>query len=420
MSLSRRRFLTRGAASAAVISGTAQVPNLLLRAAAAESSLGDGRERVLVVLQLSGGNDGLNTVTPYADDQYSRNRFQTRIGPSAVHKIDDYLGLHPALEKLYRRLQDGAVSIVQGVGYPQPNRSHFESMDIWHTASVDGAGGGRRTGWLGRTVEAATGGGAANGAADVPAVHLGAEVQPLALAGLHVQVPSIGSLEDFQFDPNVNAELAAARQRLISLAGADGQASAGDLIDHVRAAAATALTSSRRVQGAVRQRGSSSDYPRTTLGEKLRGVGQLIRAGLATRIYYVTLDGFDTHSLQAEAHAALLRELSEAVSAFLDDLESAGQADRVLLMCFSEFGRRVKENASRGTDHGAAAPMLLVGQPVAGGLHGEHPSLTDLVDGDLKFHTDFRRVYATVLEQWLQVDSEPILGGSFETLPLLA
>ncbi len=415
MSFTRRRFLATGAASAAVISGSTHVPGMLLRAAAAQGTA-SSTENVLVVVQLSGGNDGLNTVVPYADDVYARNRFETRIGPSAVHKLDDYLGFHPAMEGMHRLFQEQQLSIVQGVGYPNPNRSHFESMDIWHTAQPAASGVSRQTGWLGQYLDVRSNVDGDPSGEEVLGVHLGTDIQPLALAGLNVQVPSIGSFDEFRFEELGDRRLEAARQRLIASSPSRSNA----LVDHVRAAAQTALASSRRVRRAVHRADNSADYPQTDLGKKLRGIAQLIHAGLATRIYYVTLDGFDTHSLQAESHAGLLTELSGAVTAFVDDLAKTGQSKRVLLACFSEFGRRVKENASRGTDHGAAAPMFLAGGGLRGGIVGKHPSLTDLDDGDLKFHTDFRRVYASVLEGWLGVGSEPILGGRFKPMDVFA
>lgn len=416
MSLSRRKFLATGVASAAVISGTSQIPGLLLQAAAAPSTGGDHAENILVVLQLSGGNDGLNTVVPYADDVYARNRFQTRIGAKQTHKIDDYLGFHPAMSGMHRLFQEDRLTIVQGVGYDNPNRSHFESMDIWHTARPNLARDARQVGWLGKYLDVANSNPQHSVKNDVPAVHLGSEVQPLALAGLNVQVPSIGSFEDFRFDELGNQQLTSAREKILSASVVDSN----ELLAHVRAAAQTALSSSRRVRQAVARQSNSADYPQTTLGKKLRGISQLIQAGLSTRIYYVTLNGFDTHSQQAESHAGLLHELSGAVTAFIDDLTQTGQSQRVLLACFSEFGRRVKENASRGTDHGAAAPMFLAGGRLRASLVGDHPSLTDLEDGDLKFHTDFRCIYASLLEQWLGVPSKPLLGGNFEPLPLIS
>ena len=416
MSISRRRFLSTGAASAAVISGSANIPSLLLEAAAAPA--GDAaQDNVLIVLQLSGGNDGLNTVVPFADDIYGSNRFQTRLAKSAVHKINDYVGFHPAMKEMHRLYQDGGLSIVQGVGYENPNRSHFESMDIWHTAQTDVPTRQiRKLGWIGNYLDATRGSENAQRQQDVPGVHLGSDVQPLALAGLHVQVPSIGSFDEFQFDADAPPQVARLREHFIKTAASQHS----DLVAHVREAARTALDSSRRVREAVASDKDAGDYPTTDLGQKLHGIARLIKAGLATRIYYVTLDGFDTHSLQAETHASLLRELSGAVAALQDDLQGAGQSDRVLLMCFSEFGRRVKENASRGTDHGAAAPMFLAGGALRGGLVGDHPRMDDLKDGDLKFHTDFRSIYATVLEKWLKVASAPILGADYPLLDVFA
>ena len=289
-------------------------------------------------------------------------------------------------------------------------------MDIWHTARPDDSFDGRQGGWLGRHLDAVVSKTGIVAGDEVRAVHLGSEVQPLALVGLNVQVPSIASFDSFQFDSLVDHQLNAARERLMSISAGDPN----KFLAHVRAAAKTALSSSRRVRDAIRRSPSAGNYPQTELGKKLHGIGQLIQAGLATRIYYVTLDGFDTHSLQAETHAGLLSELSDAIAAFFDDLSRSGQSQRVLLACFSEFGRRVRENASRGTDHGAAAPMFLVGGNLRGGLVGKHPSLTDLDDGDIKYHTDFRRVYATVLQEWLGVMAEPILGKKFAPLKVLA
>jgi uncharacterized protein (DUF1501 family) len=412
MSLSRREFLTAGAASAAVVSSSTNVPGFLLHAAAGEAR--HNGDNVLVVLQLSGGNDGLNTVVPYADDIYHRNRFATRVDESDVLRIDDYVGLHPAMKGMAHLLENRRLAIVQGVGYANPNRSHFESMDIWHSARRDG--GHRQVGWLGRYLDASARlGDDSQVDGRLAAVHLGSEVQPLALAGLRIHAPSISSLDAFQLDDGGRAGQREAIQRLIDAPRAE----AHDLVAYVRAAAQTAVASSRRVRKAMGSYSTPVKYPASGLAEKLRGVAQLIEAGLSMRVYYLALDGFDTHSEQTEAHAALLTELSESLAAFVDDLVHHGHDQRVLVMCFSEFGRRVKENASRGTDHGAAAPMFLAGGAVRGGLFGNHPDLSELADGDPRFHTDFRRVYATVLEHWLDVGSEPVLGDRFEPLPLL-
>ena len=410
MNLTRRDFLGRTAAAGAVIASTSSVPHLLLRAAAAQPARSN--DNVLVVVQLSGGNDGLNTVIPFADDVYNANRFALRIGPDQVLKVDDYLGFHPSLRGFSEIYDNGLLGVVQGVGYPNPNRSHFESMDIWHTALQ--TGGARQVGWIGRWLDSERGGKLDTGA-DVAAMHLGTDVQPLALGGLQVHVPSIGSVEDFRMHGMEDAALGDAIEAIV--AAPRGETS--DLRAFLQDAAQSALAASRRIQAAAGRKATEVEYPTSGLAQRLSSVAQLIDVGLTTRVYYVTLDGFDTHSRQGDVHANLLRELGDAVGAFLKDLAVREQADRVLVMCFSEFGRRLKENGSQGTDHGAAAPMFVAGGQVRGGLIGEHPSLTDLVDGDVQHHTDFRQVYATVLEGWLGSPSEPLLAGEFARLPLV-
>jgi uncharacterized protein (DUF1501 family) len=370
-------------------------------------------EKVLVIVQLSGGNDGLNTVVPYADDDYHRNRSLLRIGAGQVLKIDDHLGLHPSLGALRELLEQSRLSIVQGVGYPNPNRSHFESMDIWHTAELEleSGGGGRRTGWIGRYLDLAH----ASDGQDVPALHLGAGRQPLAMTGQSARAVSVQSLEAFRLNDGGDAHL---RRAIETTAG---QPRAGDdLLRFLQRSTVAALAGSARVQEALKSYSTPVNYPPTTLAQQLRTIAQLIEAGLSTRIYYVSLDGFDTHSSQAAAHAGLLQQLGDAVAAFMKDVHHHGHGERVLLMTFSEFGRRVKENASAGTDHGVAAPMFIAGNGIRPGPVGRHPSLTDLDDGDLKHHTDFRSVYATLLDRWLGYDSVKVLGAKFEHAPIFA
>ncbi len=408
MKTTRRQFLSTAVGSATIVSLSPIVPHFLVQAAANENN--SCGESILVVVQLSGGNDGLNTVIPYADDEYYRNRFTLAIGRGQVRKIDDHVGLHPAMKGFSDLLEDGKLSVVQGVGYPNPNRSHFESMDLWHTAHQ--VGGQRTFGWLGKYLDATS---RADGR-DVPAMHFGAEKQPLALNAERIRVPSIQSLERFRLEVGGNQQLRSAIEKLASAPRSES----GDLLQFVQRSSAAALATSKRVEQALGNYKTEVNYPGSGLGGKLRTVAQLIDAGMSTRIYYVTLDGFDTHSNQVGAHYGLLQQLSDAASAFITDIVQHGHGDRVLLMTFSEFGRRVKENASQGTDHGAAAPMFLAGGKVRAGLIGKHPSLTDLEDGDLKFHTDYRRIYATVLDNWFGWKSDSIIGGKFDHLPLLS
>jgi uncharacterized protein (DUF1501 family) len=412
---SRRAFLKSSAGLIALAQG---VPQFLLSASAhaAESS----GETVLVVIQLSGGNDGLNTVVPYADDAYRKARPSLAVGQSTVRKIDDHVGFHPSMEGFSKLLEAGRLGIVQGVGYPNPDRSHFSSMDIWHTARPDlykGRGerdgpGHRVTGWIGRCLD---GNAPASAHGDMPALHLGSGRLPLALVGEQIRVSSVSALEGFRLDAADDRVVQAMRQAAAAKRPGDD-----DLVAFLQRGTLSAMDSSKRVQESLGRYTTDVKYPDGTLARRLKTVAQLIDAGLGTRVYYLDLDGFDTHANQAAAHAGLLTELSAAVNAFVTDLDKHGHGKRVLAMTFSEFGRRLKENASQGTDHGAAAPLFVAGGKVKTGLIGKHPSLSDLDEGDLKFTTDFRGVYAAVLEQWLGVPSTPVLGAMFEPVQVTA
>jgi uncharacterized protein (DUF1501 family) len=281
-------------------------------------------------------------------------------------------------------------------------------MDIWHTCHLKNEK--RTTGWLGRFLDQAEG----SDGRDVAALHFGGEQQPLALQARDVRVPSVKSLDEFKLQSgNENF------REVVSQLAATKRSASSELLGFVQTSTSAALLASDRVAAAQSNYKAAVEYPQTDLARKLRIIAQLISAGLSTRIYYVTLDGFDTHSQQADAHTALLRQWGDAVSAFTRDVTEHGHGSRVLTLSFSEFGRRVEENASKGTDHGAAAPVILTGSSVQPGFFGAHPNLTDLDDGDLKFHTDFRQVYATLLDGWLGCKSESVIDARFEALPIL-
>jgi uncharacterized protein (DUF1501 family) len=410
----RRGFLVESLAGSALLSLSGPAPWILRQAAAAEA---DSSTRVLVVVQWTGGNDGLNTVIPTDDDLYYRQRPTLAIPRGDQRRLTDQLALPPALEGAERLWDQGQLAIVQGVGYDQPNRSHFESMDIWHTARRKSQS--RQEGWLGRYLETL----ADTAAGDLPGLHLGYEEQPLALAAQRVRVPSVGSLDRFRLTPSGDPSVPTLS------AGAAATAVAGDVeLDHqrqdellgfVQSSTSAAWDASRRIEKALDSAKPGVSYPSTPLAEKLQVMARLIGARLPASIYYVTLDGFDTHAQQPAIHSALLGQWSDALAAFHADLAEMGESERVVTLTFSEFGRRVRENASEGTDHGAAAPVFLTGTSVQPGIHGDHPSLTDLEDGDLRFHTDFRRVYATLLERWLAGDSQRVLGARFEPLSIV-
>jgi uncharacterized protein (DUF1501 family) len=282
-------------------------------------------------------------------------------------------------------------------------------MDVWHTCQRKG--NPRSTGWLGRFLD----GSHKSGDVDAPAIHVGSEKQPLALAAEKVRVPSLASPESFRLDDRGSGSL---REVIHDLADrSEGQSD--PLMGYLESSTTSALAASQRIAEALQDYDTPVAYPESDLAARLKTIAQLIDAGLKTRVYYVELDGFDTHSQQAAAHAALLRQLSEAVRSFIEDVTHHGHGDRTLAVSFSEFGRRVAENASAGTDHGAAAPMFLAGCRVRPGLAGEHPRLDDLEDGDLKFHTDFRQVYATLLERWLGWPSAVVLGREFKPIEVL-
>ncbi len=403
-STTRRQFLGRSVAASTGLAIGSSLPGPWLQALANDSTPND---RILVVVQLSGGNDGLNTVVPYNHDDYRKARPKLGIAAADVHRIDSELGLHPSLTGISKLLDAGRFSVIQGVGYDAPNRSHFESMDIWHTCHRKEERTGE--GWLGRWIGSF--GESVQG--DSQGLHLGHEQQPLALAARGVQIPSIGSMEQFRLKVVEDGSLASDAIMDSSAHRQEPPESSDELLGFLQLSTESALAASSRINKALSQADAAGDFPQSQLGEKLQVISRLILAGLSTKLYYVTLDGFDTHAQQPQAHAALLRQWSDAVEALVKRLEQAGQADRVLVMTFSEFGRRVQENASQGTDHGAAAPVFFAGPNLSKPVVGDLPSLTDLDDGDLKFHTDFRSVYATLLEKWFRSASQPVLGQQF-------
>ncbi|MBI3411086.1 MAG: DUF1501 domain-containing protein [Planctomycetes bacterium] len=399
----RRDFLKR---SSLVALGSSMPAFLGRTAAWAQNSERPGaRDTILVVVQLTGGNDGLNTVIPFTDDNYARLRPTLRQPREQIHRITDAIGLHPAMNGLKQVLDDNSLCVVQGVGYPNPSQSHFRSMDIWQAASTSRE---LNEGWVGKALR------------HVPAAssfHLANqnEAAPLALTGSPVRVPSITSLQDFQLRLEASGSAdRRAQQGIIESAANPTSNQSSSLLDFVQRTAVNTYASSRRLQEIGRTYEPRVPYPASGLANHLRLAAQLIDGGLGARLFYVSIDGFDTHAGQAGTHTNLLREVSDAISAFYRDLAARGHRDRILIMTFSEFGRRARENGSRGTDHGSAAPMFLVGGRVRTGLVGAHPSLTELEDGNLRHHTDFRQVYAAILDRWLGVPSRQVLGQAFE------
>lgn len=377
-------------------------------------------EHILVVVQLSGGNDGLNTVVPFGSPEYYKARPQIAIAEKDALRLSgaDGVGFHPGLASLRDLYDNAMVSVVQGIGYPNPNRSHFKSMDIWHTADVTATGDG----WLGKYFDAeCCGFGKGESgtpqntttSAGPPGIAIGRSA-PLAMQGRAVQPVSFESAELFRWTgQDVDRDLAksydALNRREPLNAGRDTNA------DFLLRTAMDAQVSSDLIRKAVSVKPlvTYPTGPAAELGRQLQMVASMIRANLKTRVYYVTLGSFDTHAQQGGQngrHANLLKGFADATKAFYEDLKKQGNDGRVLTMVFSEFGRRVGQNASQGTDHGTAAPMFLVGPMVKPGVLTPHPSMKDLDEGDLKFTTDFRSVYAGVLNGWLKADAQSILG----------
>lgn len=399
----RREFLK----SSSLVGLGAAVPTFLARTALAapDAAKPGAKDTILVVVQLTGGNDGLNTVIPFKDELYAKYRPTIKIPTDQLKKVNDSIGLHPSLAGLAGLLEDRALCVVQGVGYPNPSQSHFRSMDIWQAASTAET---LTEGWVGKALKSMK----------VPAFHVANnnETAPLALNGAPARVPSITSLADFQL------KLAdqAGKNVIESAARTGGKPG---LLDFVQKTALNTYASSQKLQEIGKNYEPKSPYPATGLANRLKLCAQLIDAGLGARIFYVALENFDTHASQGGAqgaHANLLTELSGAITAFYKDLAARGHKDRLLVMTFSEFGRRAKENGSRGTDHGSGAPMFLVGGKVKAGAVGDHPKLADLDMGNLRFGIDFRQIYAAILEKWLGVSSKDVLGGTFKPVEVIA
>ncbi|MAF67392.1 MAG: hypothetical protein CMJ84_17260 [Planctomycetes bacterium] len=402
----RREFLSHGLGLVGI---GAAVPSFLIQTALAGPQAQSG-EPILVVLQLSGGHDGLSAVVPYGNDDYARNRKQTRIKADQVLKIDDEIGLHPNLSGWKDLLDAGSFAVVQGVGYPNANRSHFKSMDIWHLAD-NSERPSARYGWIGRYCDHAF-----EGDPDPEVVmSVGGGESPRAVQGRkHGGIDFRGAERYRYMVGDQDAQLGSLYRTLNESALKEKPTKKNENLDFIAQATVNANASSDQIRTLVK-RTANAGYPPTGLGTSLRTVASLISGGLKTRVYYVFQGGFDTHRDQRARHDQLMADLNGSVTAFQRDLAQQGHAERVVTMAFSEFGRRVQENASQGTDHGKAGPMFLFGPSVKAGVHGQLPSLAanDLDRGDLKHNVDFRSVYATLLEKWMGTESQPILGEKF-------
>lgn len=373
------------------------------------SKVADGKQsdRILVIVELSGGNDGLNSVIPHADDAYYRARPKLGIRPEKMLKIDDHFGFQRTMTGFERLWKDGQMAIVHGVGYDQPSFSHFSSMAFWQTGAPNS---GEAYGWLGRLADAVDPlGHNQNFLINID------DHQSLAVRAM-THVPLV-------FDDPQKFTRQAFHAEAGAMAAVDRRGNAGGngALDFLFDIAASASHSERLVREAWTAYQTPVDYGLVNWG--LERVAALIAADFPTRVYYVPYrnNAFDTHVYQADPHARLWSYTSDHIAAFLRDIERLGRADDVVVMVFSEFGRRVTENTSQGTDHGTAGPAFLLGKPIAGGHYGGVPSLTDLDDGNLKYTTDFRRIYSTLIQGWMGHDRpDAILHRGFDPLPVYA
>lgn len=417
---SRREFLAGGIS---LLSVAATLPIFLGRTARVLAGPAPGGikrgsgERVLVVVQLAGGNDGLNTVIPYEMDAYYKLRPQIAIKKGDVLKLEKNVGLPSYATALKELFDAGQMAVVQGVGYPNPNRSHFTSMDIWHSADPAMRD---HSGWLGRYFDNCCKG-------DDPAPEPIAGValmkeSPLAMAGDKFACLSFEDPQSLSWQGAKGDKLAQEAFRKLNNIDGDYPKSGGELAQWLQRASLDALVGADDIRGAGTKRARSGGRRRGGGGElaqSLEFVAKMIAADMPTRVYYVSMGGFDTHSGQTGRHRNLITQLGEAMQDFVETLKDEGVLDRVMILSFSEFGRRVQENASGGTDHGEAAPVFLFGSKVKPGVHQDHPSLDKLRRGDLEFGCDFRRVYSSVLQDWLGMKPEKVLGKAFQPLPLI-
>jgi uncharacterized protein (DUF1501 family) len=385
------------------------------------------KDPILVVVQLTGGNDALNTIVPYSNGLYYDNRKTVRIAPEDVLRIDDQYGFHPSMRAIKPFWDNGNMAILAGVGYPNPNYSHFRSMDIWYTCEPDKIA---TDGWLGKTVREID----PKAENVLTAVNFGRGL-PRALSLSGVPVASVAQLDTYGLLTSLSS--VAQRQSALEVfsclyddgwndQGAAHEAAAParpgeDVLRYMGQTGLDAQKGADILRTALGKYQSTVEYPKSPIAESLKGIAQVKLADLGTRVFYASHGTFDTHATQLPTHAKLWQEVSEGIAAFFDDLRAHNAADDVMLLIWSEFGRRVKDNGA-GTDHGAGSVAFILGDHVKGGMYGEYPSLKSdaLTLGNLKYNVDFRSAYASILDQWMKIESAPIVNGKFEEFAIVA
>jgi uncharacterized protein (DUF1501 family) len=373
------------------------------------AGLPGSQNRCLVLINLQGGNDGLNCIVPHGDSAYYRMRPSLAVPANDVLAIDSAMGFNPAMRSLKSMYDRGDVAVVQGVGYPDADHSHFRSTEIWQTAAPDRY---EHTGWLGRYFDEAK----------LPEANLFkgvaiSQVLPEALVSERTDIVALASVGQYGLLANRDAS---SRNAFVKDSQERRLPFTSPYLNHVMEIEDHAQRSSEELPGLIAGYKARAAYPSTALGRSLALAAQIIGSNLGTKVLYVSHGSFDTHVNQKATQDRLLAQFSDAMAAFYADLAAHGNDRRVLTMTFSEFGRRIAENGSGGTDHGEASPLFLIGGGVKGGLYGTTPDLANTNMGNLRYTTDFRSVYATVLERWLGRPSATVLGGAFKTIPALA
>lgn len=403
---SRRAFIKK---SAFATVGGMMIPNFLKAFEMQNLGQSQTTDKILVVIQLSGGNDGLNTVVPYRNDIYYKSRPSIAIPSEKVLKLNDEVGLNPAMESLRALYDDGLVSVINNVGYPNPDRSHFRSMDIWQTASESTEY--LNTGWIGRYLDA----NCAGNCVPYQALEID-DTLSLSMKGEKVKALSVQDPEKLYKQVSGNFI-----NKVVQNSPVEGHDNVAYLYKTLAETASSAeFLHTKRNAAQSKTYRSNIQYPQGELGQRLKTISELIISGMPTNIYYVSISGFDTHFNQLNTQERLLKNYADSVSVFVNDLKKSNKFKDVAIMTFSEFGRRVKQNASGGTDHGTANNVFLIGENLKRPkVLNEAPNLTDLDDGDLKFSVDFRQIYASLLQDWLKTSDNTILSKSFQSLNLL-
>lgn len=411
--LDRRQALFGGLSAVAATALFSSRAQAAVRLTASSVFQTPSTPRTLVLVQLTGGNDGLSTIVPFGDDRYGASRRELRVAGKDVLKLDKYHGFHPELKQLRALYDAGTLALVEGAGYPHPIRSHFKSYEIWHTADERGRAAGE--GWIGRLCNSAW----TDNRDPNLVVHIGANT-PYSLYSQTHPAASFATPTGYRWAGDAKEKEAYEKSaEICEHEPAPAVADSGKSLDYLRQILRDGQASSEEIRRAAARYRTKTEYPDDVFAAALHDVAALATGQVGSRVFSVELGGFDTHSDQRNRHDALMRRLDAGLGTFMKDVQGTEAGKNMLIVVYSEFGRRVHENGSRGTDHGVAGPMFVLGPSIHGGLYGKHPSLDDLDDGDLKHTIDFRSVYATVIEKWFGIEQQRVLDAKYPFVALV-